>query len=209
MRGNYSHNQFGLAAHQVLILRPTPGRQNDPQTIVSISITASMNPGSTIIRDVRITGTLEFSDTLFLDCHFKGEILSDGELIVGEHASVEGEIKTKKLDVYGKVRGNVVVEETCRLKKTSQMIGDIKSSKLEMDEGSTFHGFASVPFKKATEVDLPNLGEETATQPSGVHPEKSSEVINFPTPSENQLLRLSDEALSLPTGGAKAAASKP
>ena len=116
-----------------------------------------MKPGSTIIRDVKIKGTLEFSESLFLDCHFDGEILSDGDLTIGENASVKGEIKAKQITLYGKLHGNIVSKGACRIKDTGILIGDIKADKIEISEGAIFQGYAAVPFKTVEEVNLPEM----------------------------------------------------
>jgi cytoskeletal protein CcmA (bactofilin family) len=147
-----------------------------------------MNPGSIIIRDVKITGTLEFSGNLFLDCHFKGDIRSDGELTIGENAVFEGELHTRKLILNGKLTGNVVAEETCRLKRTAEMTGDIKAASLLVDEGASFSGFTAVPFKKSTELSLPHFTEPTpVSEPPEVAEIPDAAIVNFPSTKPSDL----------------------
>ena len=54
--------------------------------------------------DVEIKGSIKFQKELLIDGKVEGEINSDGVLTIGENADIRGEIKTKSITVYGKVR---------------------------------------------------------------------------------------------------------
>ncbi len=106
--------------------------------------TNSTNVKNTLSSDVEIKGSLKFQNDLFFDGKVEGEILSPGVLIVGENAEIRGEIKTKSVTVHGKVHGNITVEERCELKGRSQLIGDLKASRLVIEDGATFVGKSEV-----------------------------------------------------------------
>ena len=73
-----------------------------------------------------------------------GEINSDGVLTIGENADIRGEIKTKSITVYGKVQGNITVGERCELKSRCTLQGDLKATRLVIEEGATFIGKSEV-----------------------------------------------------------------
>ena len=95
-------------------------------------------------NDVEIIGNLKFSHDLIIDGKIEGEVNSDGNLTVGENATVKGEIKTKAVTVFGKVEGNITVTDRCELKSQSELIGDIRAGKLSIEEGATFMGASTV-----------------------------------------------------------------
>lgn len=94
--------------------------------------------------DVEIKGLVKFKTDLFVDGTIEGEIVSPGILIVGEHAQIRGEIKTKSITVHGQVTANVTVQERCELKGEAQLIGDLKAARLVIEEGTTFVGKSEV-----------------------------------------------------------------
>ena len=94
--------------------------------------------------DVEIKGSIKFQKELLIDGKVEGDINSDGVLTVGENAEIRGEIKTKSITIYGKVHGNVTVAERCELKSKCVLQGDLKATRLVIEEGATFIGKSEV-----------------------------------------------------------------
>src|SRR3984893_17336130 len=94
--------------------------------------------------DVEIKGSIKFQKELLIDGKVEGEIHSEGVLTIGEHADIRGEIKTKSIIVFGKVQGNISVSERCELKSKCTLQGDLKASRLIIEEGATFVGKSEV-----------------------------------------------------------------
>jgi len=108
-----------------------------------------MNPNpaatkNTLAADVEIKGSIKFQNDLTVDGKIEGEILSKGVLTVGENAEIRGEIKTKSVTVFGKVHGNITVEERCELKSRAVLQGDLKAARLVIEDGATFVGKSEV-----------------------------------------------------------------
>ncbi len=102
------------------------------------------NAKNLLSADVEIKGSLKFQNDLTIDGKIEGEISSPGTLTVGENAEIRGEIKTKSVTVYGKVHGNITVEERCELKSHAVLQGDLKASRLVIEDGATFVGKSEV-----------------------------------------------------------------
>ncbi len=71
------------------------------------------NQKNILASDIEIKGNIKFQGELLIDGKIEGEITSPGMLTVGENADVRGEIKTKSCTVFGKVHGNITVDERC------------------------------------------------------------------------------------------------
>src|SRR6058998_1162651 len=82
-----------------------------------------------LASDVEIKGNLKFSGELTFEGKIDGEIQTDGTLNLGDSAVVNGNINAKeKIDI----------------KTKAELFGDIRASKLSVEEGVTFVGKAEV-----------------------------------------------------------------
>lgn len=104
----------------------------------------STNSKNVLSADVEIKGSIKFKNDLFIDGKVEGEILSPGILTLGEHAEVQGEIKTKSVTIHGTVKGNITVEEKCELRGEAALIGDLSASRLAIDGDATLVGRCEV-----------------------------------------------------------------
>ena len=102
------------------------------------------NTKNILSSDVEIKGSIKFQNELMIDGKIEGEITSAGTLTVGENAEIKGEIKTKSVTVLGKVHGNITVEERCELKSHAVLYGDLKATRLVIEDGATFVGKSEV-----------------------------------------------------------------
>ena len=105
---------------------------------------ADITSKNILSSDVEIKGSLKFQNELTIDGKIEGEIISSGVLTVGENAEIKGEIKTKSVTVLGKVHGNITVEERCELKSHAVLHGDLKATRLVIEDGATFVGKSEV-----------------------------------------------------------------
>jgi cytoskeletal protein CcmA (bactofilin family) len=99
-------------------------------------------------NDVTIVGSLKFTNDLVVDGSIEGEVVSEGNLTVGDNARIKGEIKTRSVVVYGTVEGNVTVDERCILKSSANLMGDVSAGMLSIEEGACFSGRSSVGAKR-------------------------------------------------------------
>jgi cytoskeletal protein CcmA (bactofilin family) len=102
------------------------------------------NQKNLLSSDVEIKGSIKFLNELTVDGKIEGEINSAGILTVGENSEIKGEIKTKSVTVYGKVHGNITVEDRCELKGRASLYGDLKATRLVIEDGATFVGKSEV-----------------------------------------------------------------
>jgi cytoskeletal protein CcmA (bactofilin family) len=113
---------------------------------------------NTLNSDVDIKGTLRFSGELTFDGKLEGEIQSEGTLNLGDNAVVKGNITANSVVVRGKVNGNVTAKEKIDIKTKTELFGDIRASRLVMEEGVIFVGQTEVNPNKVSPT-APRAGE--------------------------------------------------
>lgn len=85
-------------------------------------------------------GKLTFEGTVRIDGRFRGEIFSDGILMVGEGARIEAAIRVGTVIVHGEVVGDIVATNGVELRAPAALRGNITSPALHIDKGVFFDG---------------------------------------------------------------------
>ncbi|MDB6140909.1 MAG: polymer-forming cytoskeletal [Verrucomicrobiaceae bacterium] len=97
-----------------------------------------------LAKDVEIVGTITFKDSLTIEGKIEGEIISGGDLTIGESATINGNIRSRNVVVQGRVEGNITVQERCDARSTATIVGDITAGTFAVAEGATFSGRSRV-----------------------------------------------------------------
>ena len=113
--------------------------------------------------DVEIKGNIKFSGELTLDGKLEGEIHTDGTLQLGDNAVINGNINAQSVVVRGKVHGNINVREKIEIKSKAELFGDIRASKLVIEEGVTYVGKTEVNPNKVAPATPPRSPETSKT----------------------------------------------
>ncbi|MBI3853825.1 MAG: polymer-forming cytoskeletal protein [Verrucomicrobia bacterium] len=116
-----------------------------------------------LASDVEIKGNLKFTGEMNFDGKLDGEIHSDGTLSLGENAVINGNINVNTVTVRGKVTGNITAKDKIEIKAKTELFGDIRASKLTIEEGVTYVGKTEVNPNKA--VPTPAAAPRAAEAP--------------------------------------------
>ena len=123
--------------------------------------------GSTMATERGVTAVLELgvevegkmqvsSGTVRLNTTFKGEILGQGTVVVGEQGEVEASIQANDVTIRGKVKGAVRAAERLEIQEHGVLLGDIYTPVLIVESGGYFDGQCHMP--------APGAGKEAAGQ---------------------------------------------
>src|SRR5882672_4626687 len=110
---------------------------------------------NTLASDVEIKGNLKFSGELTFDGKLDGEIQTDGILNLGDSAVVNGNINAQSVIVRGKINGNINAKEKIDIKSKAEVFGDVRATKLVIEEGVTFVGKTEVNPNKISPAAAP------------------------------------------------------
>jgi len=117
--------------------------------------TTGNSPKNVLASDVEIKGNLKFAGELTFEGKLDGEIDSDGSLLLGESAVVNGNINVGSVVVRGKINGNITARDKIDIKAKTELFGDIKAAKLVIEEGITFVGKTEVNPNKVSPTPPP------------------------------------------------------
>lgn len=92
-------------------------------------------------------GKLSFVGALKIGGHFKGEIVSEGLLIIDETAVVEGQVQVKEATIKGQFYGQLTAEKRVTMLSPAQFKGTVSAPNLKIEEGVLFDGSSSTNFK--------------------------------------------------------------
>ena len=105
-------------------------------------------------------GKLHFQGAVRIDGNFQGEVVSEGTLVIGQEAVVDGQVKVGQLVLSGKIKGEVEAKNKVVLHKTANLQGNIRTPVLVVEEGAVLEGAlvmggASIATDAKTEKDSP------------------------------------------------------
>lgn len=110
-----------------------------------------------LAQGTSLHGDLHFTGTLHLDGNVHGSITTTDVLIIGEHATVEAEIKAGEVQIYGTVRGNVACTRRVEICETGRLRGDLRTPNLVIKDGGSFEG-TSLPTSEGTSLPASSEG---------------------------------------------------
>jgi len=93
-----------------------------------------------IDRGCSFEGKLMFDGTVQVNGDFRGEVLSDGTLIVGPEAKLAAQIQIDTLIVEGYIEGTIEAKQRVELRRGANFIGDIVTPSLVVEDGAIFQG---------------------------------------------------------------------
>ena len=91
-------------------------------------------------QGVKLEGKVESTGTFRIDSAMKGTLISEGTLILGEHAAIEGEILGKRVIIAGHFNGSVQASGRVDIQAKAVVAGDIHTPCLVIEPGAVFDG---------------------------------------------------------------------
>ena len=85
------------------------------------------------------------SGMIRLNTGFKGEITSQGTVVIADQGEVEATVQAKVVSVAGKVKGNIHAAERLEIKEHGVVLGEIYTRVLVVEPGGYFEGQCHMP----------------------------------------------------------------
>ena len=103
------------------------------------SATTHIGSGVVIAGDLKGTGEVVIAGAV------KGQIISDGKVVVLEGGAVEGSIRAVDVVISGGVKGDISATSSLTLTASAITRGDVSTERLVIEPGASFVGRCSMP----------------------------------------------------------------
>jgi cytoskeletal protein CcmA (bactofilin family) len=108
------------------------------------SLKESLILNSLIGEGSEFRGEFKVKDLIRIDGYFKGTIITEGKVLIGQTGVVETDIRAGIVVVGGEVRGTIVADRRVTLLSTCHLMGDIVTRSLVVEEGVVFEGRCTI-----------------------------------------------------------------
>ena len=132
-----------------------------PEAVISI-----IGPGMKVVGDCLTDGTVRVEGTV------EGSVKAGKAVVVGKQGAVIGDVQTQDAVISGRVSGTLVAESRLELQATCQIDGDVRTRRMQLEEGAILNGTVHMSESKRAGAGRP----VTATQPTDTRDRKPVEA---------------------------------
>ena len=148
----------------------SPARSYEPE--------ATVRGGSAALgKNVTVKGQIFAREDLTIDGEVEGTVeCHEHRLTIGPNARVQAGLKAREIVIQGSIHGNVDATDKIDIKKEAKLVGDIKTSRIVIEDGAYFKG--------SIDISKPNTAkaQQNAPQPaSTAAPTQQSAQTTGPT----------------------------
>ncbi len=145
----------------------SPTRSFDPEPV-------SSRPGAPAVlgKNVTVKGQIFSREDLTVDGEVEGTIeCHEHRLTIGPNARVQAALKAREVVIYGTIQGNVEAADKIDIKKEAKLVGDIKTTRIMIEDGAYFKGSIDItknaaPPRPAVPTVAPATSGTTTSTPS-------------------------------------------
>ncbi len=95
---------------------------------------------SVIGKGTEFEGTLRTKETVRIEGSVKGNIISEGTLIIGNGGYVDGRIEAKNILIGGEAHGELFATERIEANSSGRIFANLHTKNLIVDEQALFQG---------------------------------------------------------------------
>ena len=99
-----------------------------------------VNNNNQIQNGTEIKGNIVTNGEIRFDGILVGNLFTKSKIVIGNTGIIKGEVKCKNAIIEGTIEGKITVAEQLSLKATSNIKGDILTTKLAIEPGAKFSG---------------------------------------------------------------------
>jgi cytoskeletal protein CcmA (bactofilin family) len=126
-------------------------------------------------KNVTIKGQIFAREDLTIDGEVEGTVeCQEHRLTIGPNARVQAGLKAREIIIHGSIQGNVDATDKIDIKKEAKLVGDIKTSRIVIEDGAYFKGSIDIS-KAVVNKPAPPPPQQPAAQPA---PQPAATVPN-------------------------------
>jgi len=122
---------------------------------------------SVIGKGTEFEGTIRTKETIRVEGFVKGNIISEGTVIVGNGGNVDGKIEAANILIGGEVHGELYASEKIEANSSGRIYGNLHTKGLIVDEKALFQGTCEMTGREDAKTvketaPAPETAQETA-----------------------------------------------
>ena len=130
---------------------------------------------ATIGKAVMIKGQIFSREDLVIDGEIEGTVEAhDHRVTVGPNGKVQASVKAREIVVLGGIHGNVEATDKIDIRKDARLVGDIKTSRIVIEDGAYFKGSIDIIKPEAKPQPVPQRERAAAQQSSAAQTSAAS-----------------------------------
>lgn len=115
-------------------------------------------------KNVTVKGQIFAREDLTIDGEVEGTVeCHEHRLTIGPNARVQAGLKAREIVIQGSIQGNVDATDKIDIKKEAKLVGDIKTSRIVIEDGAYFKGSIDISKPNAAR---PQAAGSTSTSTS-------------------------------------------
>ena len=116
-------------------------------------------------KNVTVKGQIFAREDLTIDGEVEGTVeCHEHRLTIGPNARVQAGLKAREIIIQGSIQGNVEAADKIDIKKEAKLVGDIKTSRIVIEDGAYFKG--SIDISKVTAPKNAPSAQPSSSQPA-------------------------------------------
>jgi len=114
-------------------------------------------------KDTEFRGELSFKGSFRIDGRFKGTVVSDSMLVIGDQGVVEADVKVGYLVINGEINGTLQAEEKVEIHGHARVFGTIVTPKLKVEEGALIEAKCQIGEVQGQTASVVQIREGTSS----------------------------------------------
>lgn len=137
-------NKRSEAGERPQPMPPSPRQTPPPVTPAPVAQVAPEPPRGVAIlgKNVQVKGEIRSQEDLTIDGDVQGSVQAEGHrLTIGPNGKLQANgVKAREVIVMGKMNGSVEATEKVFIRKNAQLVGDVKTAGIVIEDGAYFKG---------------------------------------------------------------------
>ncbi len=140
----------------------SPSRSFEPE------LSGSVRNGSAALgKNVTVKGQIYAREDLTIDGEVEGTVeCHEHRLTIGPNARVQAGLKAREIVIQGSIQGNVEAADKIDIKKEAKLVGDIKTSRIVIEDGAYFKGSIDISKSAPAAKPSPAQAQQPAAAPA-------------------------------------------
>src|ERR1700758_4650260 len=154
------------AAHTVETQRREPQPMSSPSRSFEPEDAGPRGGSAALGKNVTVKGQIFAREDLTIDGEVEGTVeCQEHRLTIGPNARVQAGLKAREIIIHGSIQGNVESTDKIDIKKEAKLVGDIKTSRIVIEDGAYFKGSIDIVRPEAARTPA-QPKSQASSQPS-------------------------------------------